>query len=87
MFLLPRLYICVHINYLVFLPTTCDFNKKYEPYLMLLCLVEQVPKVYILKGDTFSCRDADSVMDSVEFLLQNFTEMNKLWVRLQYQVH
>ncbi|KAK4276498.1 hypothetical protein QN277_014639 [Acacia crassicarpa] len=29
--------------------------------------------------------DADSVMDSVEFLLQNFTEMNKLWVRLQYQ--
>ncbi|XP_028765114.1 vacuolar protein sorting-associated protein 35B isoform X2 [Neltuma alba] len=29
--------------------------------------------------------DADSVMDSVEFVLQNFTEMNKLWVRLQYQ--
>ncbi|KAK7853524.1 vacuolar protein sorting-associated protein 35b [Quercus suber] len=29
--------------------------------------------------------DADSVMDSVEFVLQNFTEMNKLWVRLQHQ--
>ncbi|XP_054797418.1 vacuolar protein sorting-associated protein 35B-like isoform X2 [Prosopis cineraria] len=29
--------------------------------------------------------DADSVMDSVDFVLQNFTEMNKLWVRLQYQ--
>lgn len=27
------------------------------------------------------------MMDSVEFVLQNFTEMNKLWVRLQYQVH
>ncbi|XP_021727605.1 vacuolar protein sorting-associated protein 35A-like [Chenopodium quinoa] len=29
--------------------------------------------------------DADSVMDAVEFVLQNFTEMNKLWVRMQYQ--
>ncbi|XP_050208759.1 vacuolar protein sorting-associated protein 35B-like isoform X2 [Mercurialis annua] len=29
--------------------------------------------------------DAGTVMDAVEFVLQNFTEMNKLWVRLQYQ--
>ncbi|XP_028110925.1 vacuolar protein sorting-associated protein 35A-like [Camellia sinensis] len=29
--------------------------------------------------------DADTVMDAVEFVLQNFTEMNKLWVRMQYQ--
>ncbi|GKU90129.1 hypothetical protein SLEP1_g4169 [Rubroshorea leprosula] len=28
---------------------------------------------------------ADTVMDAVEFVLQNFTEMNKLWVRLQNQ--
>lgn len=34
----------------------------------------------------FSCRDADSVVDAVEFVLQNFTEMNKLWVRMQHQV-
>nr|CAN77886.1 hypothetical protein VITISV_041912 [Vitis vinifera] len=27
---------------------------------------------------------ADTVMDAVEFLLQNFTEMNKLWVRMQH---
>jgi hypothetical protein len=26
------------------------------------------------------------VDDAVEFLLQNFTEMNKLWVRMQHQV-
>jgi vacuolar protein sorting-associated protein 35 len=25
-----------------------------------------------------------SVRDSIEFVLQNFTEMNKLWVRLQH---
>ncbi|KAH7519900.1 hypothetical protein FEM48_Zijuj08G0086400 [Ziziphus jujuba var. spinosa] len=30
--------------------------------------------------------DADTVVDAVEFVLQNFTEMNKLWVRMQYQV-
>lgn len=29
--------------------------------------------------------DADTVLDAVEFVLQNFTEMNKLWVRMQYQ--
>uniref|UniRef100_A0A6P3YW82 Vacuolar protein sorting-associated protein 35 n=1 Tax=Ziziphus jujuba TaxID=326968 RepID=A0A6P3YW82_ZIZJJ len=29
--------------------------------------------------------DADTVVDAVEFVLQNFTEMNKLWVRMQYQ--
>lgn len=32
------------------------------------------------------CRDADTIMDAVEFVLQNFTEMNKLWVRMQHQV-
>ncbi|KAJ8439812.1 hypothetical protein Cgig2_029072 [Carnegiea gigantea] len=30
--------------------------------------------------------DGDTVMDAVDFVLQNFTEMNKLWVRLQHQV-
>lgn len=34
----------------------------------------------------FPCRDSNGVMDAVEFVLQNFTEMNKLWVRLQHQV-
>uniref|UniRef100_A0A7N0UV23 Vacuolar protein sorting-associated protein 35 n=1 Tax=Kalanchoe fedtschenkoi TaxID=63787 RepID=A0A7N0UV23_KALFE len=29
--------------------------------------------------------DEDTVMDAVEFVLQNFTEMNKLWVRMQHQ--
>lgn len=30
--------------------------------------------------------DGDTVMDAVDFVLQNFTEMNKLWVRMQHQV-
>lgn len=29
--------------------------------------------------------DADTVTDAIEFVLQNFTEMNKLWVRMQRQ--
>ncbi|KAH1065818.1 hypothetical protein J1N35_030805 [Gossypium stocksii] len=29
--------------------------------------------------------DADIVMDAVEFILENFTEMNKLWVRMQLE--
>ncbi|CAI7819063.1 unnamed protein product, partial [Closterium sp. NIES-53] len=29
--------------------------------------------------------EGGTVMDAVEFLLQNFTEMNKLWVRMQHQ--
>ncbi|RZR84758.1 hypothetical protein BHM03_00011629 [Ensete ventricosum] len=31
-------------------------------------------------------RGANTVNDAIEFVLQNFTEMNKLWVRMQYQV-
>jgi hypothetical protein len=34
----------------------------------------------------FFCRGEDTAMDAVEFVLQNFTEMNKLWVRMQHQV-
>ncbi|KAK8587553.1 hypothetical protein V6N13_086533 [Hibiscus sabdariffa] len=29
--------------------------------------------------------DAETAVDAVEFVLQNFTEMNKLWVRMQHQ--
>ena len=29
--------------------------------------------------------DGGSISDAIEFLLVNFTEMNKLWVRMQHQ--
>src|SRR5690606_9589304 len=32
-------------------------------------------------------RPAGCLQDSIEFLLSNFIEMNKLWVRLQHQGH
>ena len=31
-----------------------------------------------------SCRDADTLMDAVEFVLQNFTEMNKGYINICY---
>jgi len=47
--------------------------------LCILCACE-------FNGLLYPCRDADTVTDAVEFVLQNFTEMNKLWVRMQHQV-
>lgn len=31
--------------------------------------------------------DTGTVQDSVDFILLNFSEMNKLWVRMQHQGH
>jgi vacuolar protein sorting-associated protein 35 len=28
-----------------------------------------------------------TILDSLDFILLNFSEMNKLWVRMQYQGH
>ncbi|GJR59176.1 zinc finger, CCHC-type containing protein [Tanacetum coccineum] len=39
-----------------------------------------------LHGDLKEEVDENPVMDAIEFVLQNFTEMNKLWVRMQHQV-
>ncbi|OIW06300.1 hypothetical protein TanjilG_17674 [Lupinus angustifolius] len=36
-------------------------------------------------GSEYEGGDSGSVMDAIDFVLQNFTEMNKLWVRLQHQ--
>ncbi|AES59770.1 putative vacuolar protein sorting-associated protein [Medicago truncatula] len=36
-------------------------------------------------GSDYEDRDYGSVKDAVEFVLENFSEMNKLWVRLQHQ--
>ncbi|CAH1440040.1 unnamed protein product [Lactuca virosa] len=30
---------------------------------------------------------SDTMMDNVEFVLQNFSEMNKLWVRMELHVY
>ncbi|PSC73631.1 vacuolar sorting-associated 35B-like [Micractinium conductrix] len=36
-------------------------------------------------GSQFESEDGGNVVDALEFLLVNFTEMNRLWVRMQHQ--
>ncbi|KAL4578936.1 hypothetical protein LXL04_015068 [Taraxacum kok-saghyz] len=52
------------------------------PRLYLLCTVGSV---YIKSKEAPANRDEDTVMDAVEFVLQNFSEMNKLWVWIKVQ--
>ncbi|KAL4561219.1 hypothetical protein LXL04_033382 [Taraxacum kok-saghyz] len=52
------------------------------PKLYLLCTVGSV---YIKSKEASANRDEDTVMDAVEFVLQNFSEMNKLWVWMEVQ--
>ena len=37
--------------------------------------------------DTGICSPSGNLQDSINFVLTNFIEMNKLWVRLQHQGH
>ncbi|RZB58739.1 Vacuolar protein sorting-associated protein 35B isoform B [Glycine soja] len=54
--------------------------------LFLRSYLSQVSKDKLLDiGYEYEEGESNSVMDAVEFVLQNFTEMNKLWVRLQLQ--
>ncbi|XP_022871097.1 vacuolar protein sorting-associated protein 35B-like isoform X3 [Olea europaea var. sylvestris] len=55
-----------------------DENRHGCPVVDLYELVQHAGNILPrLEGDTF--------MDAVEFVLQNFAEMNKLWVRMQHQ--
>eukprot|EP01116_Phalansterium_solitarium_P025591 TRINITY_DN9862_c0_g2_i1.p1 TRINITY_DN9862_c0_g2~~TRINITY_DN9862_c0_g2_i1.p1 ORF type:complete len:802 (-),score=347.22 TRINITY_DN9862_c0_g2_i1:1227-3578(-) len=53
--------------------------------LFLRTYLSEITKDKLPDSDTDDPRNG-TVRDSVEFILQNFTEMNKLWVRMQYQV-
>ncbi|KAK1426634.1 hypothetical protein QVD17_15311 [Tagetes erecta] len=72
-----------------------DTNAKPENYKSILEGVKEnflkVARVVwdreskVIENNAF--RDGDTVMDAVEFLLQNFSETNKLWVRMELQFH
>ena len=50
-------------------------------------LLPDLPPVVSGSGlETMPLQDGD-INDSIEFILFNFSEMNKLWVRMQYQGH
>ncbi|KAL9448985.1 hypothetical protein AB3S75_011010 [Citrus x aurantiifolia] len=53
--------------------------------LFLRSYLAQVSRDKLPDIDSEYERDAETMTDAVEFVLQNFTEMNKLWVRMQHQ--
>ncbi|EPS63448.1 hypothetical protein M569_11336, partial [Genlisea aurea] len=53
--------------------------------LFLRSYLSQVSRDKLPDGGSDYEGDADTIADAVEFVLQNFTEMNKLWVRMQHQ--
>ena len=52
-----------------------DVESESHPVVYASCVVSLTP------------RSDGSVKDSIHFILQNFAEMNKLWVRMQHQGH
>lgn len=36
--------------------------------------------------EEYKCKGPGNVQDAVDFIMTNFAEMNKLWVRMQHQV-
>ncbi|XP_023639307.1 vacuolar protein sorting-associated protein 35C [Capsella rubella] len=96
--ILPRLYLLCTIGSVYIKSkdvTTTDILKD----LVEMCRAVQHPlrglflRSYLAQvtRDKLPCigseleGDGDAHMDALEFVLQNFTEMNKLWVRMQHQ--
>jgi len=53
--------------------------------LFLRNYLSQMTKDKLPDADSEYAGEGGDVKDSIEFVLQNFTEMNKLWVRMQHQ--
>ena len=60
--------------YFVVVCPYCVFSQVHFHRTTLICLA-------------FFSVEEGSIEDSVTFILQNFAEMNKLWVRMQHQGH
>ena len=95
--ILPRLYLLITVGS-VYIKSKEAPAKDVLRDLVEMCRGEQHPtrglflRTYLSEMTKDKLPDTDSeyggsggsVRDSVEFILQNFTEMNKLWVRLQH---
>ena len=93
--ILPRLYLLITVG-AVYIKSKEAPAKDVLRDLVEMCRGEQHPtrglflRMYLSEMTKDKLPDVDSpyggtVRDSIEFITQNFTEMNKLWVRLQHQ--
>ncbi|CAH1280721.1 unnamed protein product [Diabrotica balteata] len=99
--IVPRLYLLITVG-LVYIKTNSSLRRDLLKDLVEMCRGVQHPlrglflRNYLLQctrnvlPDTPDC-DGDcpegTVKDSIDFVLMNFAEMNKLWVRMQHQGH
>lgn len=98
--IVPRLYLLITVG-LVYIKTNPSLNKSILKDLVEMCRGVQHPlrglflRNYLLQctrnvlPDVVEATDEQegTVFDSIDFILMNFAEMNKLWVRMQHQGH
>lgn len=99
--IVPRLYLLITVG-LVYIKTNPALRRDLLKDLVEMCRGVQHPlrglflRNYLLQctrnvlpdsPDIESENPEGTVRDSVDFVLMNFAEMNKLWVRMQHQGH
>ncbi|XP_050301165.1 vacuolar protein sorting-associated protein 35 isoform X3 [Anthonomus grandis grandis] len=99
--IVPRLYLLITVG-LVYIKTNSALRRDLLKDLVEMCRGVQHPlRGLFLRNYLLQCTrnvlpdvpesDVDSpegtVKDSIDFVLMNFAEMNKLWVRMQHQGH
>lgn len=98
--IVPRLYLLITVG-LVYIKTNVSLKKSILKDLVEMCRGVQHPcrglflRNYLLQctrnilPDVVHNEDEQEgvVYDSIDFILMNFGEMNKLWVRMQYAGH
>ncbi|KPJ08095.1 Vacuolar protein sorting-associated protein 35 [Papilio machaon] len=98
--IVPRLYLLITVG-LVYIKTNTNLRRDLLKDLVEMCRGVQHPlrglflRNYLLQctrnvlPDTTEAQNENegTVRDAIDFVLMNFAEMNKLWVRMQHQGH
>ncbi|KAK9886294.1 hypothetical protein WA026_015805 [Henosepilachna vigintioctopunctata] len=99
--IVPRLYLLITVG-LVYIKTNTSLRRDLLKDLVEMCRGVQHPlRGLFLRNYLLQCtrnilpdtaeEDGDypegTIKDSIDFVLMNFAEMNKLWVRMQHQGH
>lgn len=96
--IIPRLYLLITVGH-VYMKTSPSCRKEILKDLVEMCCGVQHPlrglflRNYLLQmcREILPANNDDSsqgvLQDSLDFILTNFAEMNKLWVRIQHQGH
>ncbi|KOB66736.1 putative vacuolar protein sorting 35 isoform 1, partial [Operophtera brumata] len=83
--IVPRLYLLITVG-LVYIKTNSNLRRDLLKDLVEMCRGVQHPlRGLFLRNYLLQC--TRNVRDAVDFVLMNFAEMNKLWVRMQHQGH